>query len=227
MAERSVVVTGGSRGIGYEIAQAFLRDGAQVLICGVDGQRLENARRSLSSLGEVHAVRADVCDFDAVRRLEHRARERLGEVDVLVNNAGRLWVGPFAGQPRADIDAVLHANLTGTLYVTRCLLPAMLERGSGRIINVSSGAGLSGFADVAVYCAAKFGVVGFTQSLAQELDGSGVQAYAVCPGRVRTDMQAQLSGRPVGMAPSRVAKAVLRLAGPRPPARPGECLTLP
>ena len=102
----------------------------------------------------------------------------------------------------------------------------MLARGSGVIINIASGAGLTGFAELASYCASKFAVVGFTESLAQEVAAQGIRVYAVCPGRVDTDMQREYSGRRMGMPPERVAEKILALAGPRPPIRSGRCLEI-
>jgi 3-oxoacyl-[acyl-carrier protein] reductase len=104
-----------------------------------------------------------------------------------------------------------------------------LERGAqkqGTIINVSSGAGLSGHPEIATYCTSKFALVGFTESLALEVGTAGIRVYAVCPGRVATDMQVQYSGRRVGMPPERVADAILDLAGHHPPIAPGRCLTI-
>ena len=150
-----------------------------------------------------------------------------GDIDVLVNNAGRLWSGPFAAQPPETIDRVLDSNIKGVLYMAHAVLPGMLARGAGVIVNVASGAGLAGYAELASYCASKFAVVGFTESLAQEVSARGVRVYAVCPGAVDTDMQQQYSGTRLGMAPARVAEKILALAGPRAPIRPGGCLEIP
>jgi len=221
-----VLVTGGSRGIGFATAQAFLRQGARVAICGRNATRLAEAEKRLAESGTVLARVADVGDCTQARELTDVTRRQLGEIDVLVNNAGSLWSGPFAEQPPETIDAVLAGNVNGAMYMTRAALPAMLARGSGVIINVASGAGLTGFAGLATYCASKFAVVGFTAALAEELRGSGVRAYAVCPGSVDTDMQLEYSGRRMGMPAARVAEKILALAGPRPPIRPGRCLEI-
>ncbi|OGI49372.1 MAG: hypothetical protein A3E57_05790 [Candidatus Muproteobacteria bacterium RIFCSPHIGHO2_12_FULL_60_33] len=224
--DRVVLITGGSRGIGFAIARAFLEQGARVVICAKDSHRLKEAENHLSHLGTVAAIEADVRDRAQVQRLIEECRRRLGEIDVLVNNAGRAWSGPFAEQPPEKIDEVVDANVKGVLYVTRAVLPHMLARGSGVIINIASGAGLTGFAELASYCASKFAVVGFTESLAQEVAAQGIRVYAVCPGRVDTDMQREYSGRRMGMPPERVAEKILALAGPRPPIRSGRCLEI-
>jgi 3-oxoacyl-[acyl-carrier protein] reductase len=221
-----VLVTGGSRGIGFATAQAFLQQGARVAICGRDAARLAAAEKALTAWGTVSAAVADVGDHNQVGDLVGSTRRQLGEIDVLVNNAGRLWSGPFAGQPPETIDEVLDSNVKGVMIMTRAILPGMLTRGSGVIVNVASGAGLTGFAELAVYCGSKFAVVGFTAALAEELHGSGVRAYAVCPGAVDTDMQREYSGRRMGIPAGRVAEKILALAGPRPPARPGRCLEI-
>jgi 3-oxoacyl-[acyl-carrier protein] reductase len=148
----------------------------------------------------------------------------LGPADVLVNNAGISYVGPFAKEPAESISAVVDVNLKGVMYMTRAVLPAMLARREGVIVNVSSGAGLSGFPDIVSYCATKFGVVGFSEALDEEVRGSGVCVYALCPGAVATDMQVQYSGAKVGMAPEKVARRMLELAMMKPGLRRQRCV---
>jgi 3-oxoacyl-[acyl-carrier protein] reductase len=220
---RTVLITGGSRGIGYATAAAFLAHGARVAISARDGTRLAAAAQAL---GAPFAQAADVRDWRAVEALVRAVEARLGPVEVLVNNAGVVWVGEFAAQEPAAIDALLDVNVKGVLYATRALLPGMLARGRGTIVNVASGVGLHGFPQLASYCASKFAVVGFTESLAAELEGSGVRVFGVCPGRVATDMQVQYSGAKVGLAPERVAERIVQLAGDSPGARPGQCVAM-
>jgi 3-oxoacyl-[acyl-carrier protein] reductase len=225
---RVVIITGGSRGIGLATARAFLEQGARVGICGVNPERLHEARAGLESLGEVQAVEADVRVISQVQAFVERVIARFGAVEVLVNNAGRASVGRFAEADLASLDAVVDVNVKGVLYATRVVLPYMLKQGRGVVINVSSGAGLTGFPEIVTYCASKFAVVGFTEALAQELRGTGVQVYGLCPGRVATDMQVQYSGERIGMPPERVAEAILELAGcRRPPVASGRSMTLP
>jgi 3-oxoacyl-[acyl-carrier protein] reductase len=226
-AGRVAIVTGGTRGIGLATARAFLSKGARVGICGVDPERLCEARARLESLGEVEAVEADVRAISQIQAFVERVIARFGAVDVLVNNAGRASVGRFAEEDPAGIGAVVDVNVKGVLYATRVVLPYMLKEGRGVIINVSSGAGLTGFPQIVTYCATKFAVVGFTEALALELHGTGVQVYGLCPGRVATDIQVQYSGARVGMPPERVAEAILKLAGHRPPVASGSSMPLP
>jgi len=225
--DRVILVTGGSRGIGFATALAFVKQGARVAFCGQDAPRLAAAEKTLATSGTVFAAIADIGDRRQVNALVESTRRRLGDIDVLVNNAGRLWGGLFAEQPPETIDQVLDSNIKGVMYTTRAVLPDMLARGTGVIINVASGAGLTGYAGLASYCASKFAVVGFTESLAQEVVTRGVRVYAVCPGAVDTDMQRQYSGTRVGIAPERVAEKILSLAGPRSPIRSGSCLEIP
>lgn len=221
---RSVLITGGSRGIGNAVAQAFLKCDAKVAICGVNAQRLREAAQSLMKYGEVEAMQADVSQYSDIEAFVKKVDERFGSIHVLINNAGLAWCGDYVKEPKESIDNIIDVNVKGVLYTTHVVLPYMRKAGHGVIINVSSGAGLSGFATLATYCASKFGVVGFTQSLAQEVGREGIRVYAVCPGRVATDMQKAVSGRRIGISPERVAKKIVSLAGSKPPIRAGECL---
>ncbi|MGH8670933.1 MAG: SDR family oxidoreductase [Burkholderiales bacterium] len=219
-----VIITGASRGIGYATAQAFLEAGAKVAICAIDKARLNHAQKSLSRFGEVVAFAADVGLFREAQGFVQKVLQRFGRIDVLVNNAGRLAMGEFAQQDIADIDEVIDTNVKGALYTTRLVLPLMVGRSSGVIINVSSGIGLHGRAGFAVYCASKSALIGFTQSLAQEVEKQGVSVYAICPGAVAPGMQPERFGEMKGMPAERVAEKILKLAGSRPPIRAGEHL---
>lgn len=222
--DKTVLITGASRGIGLATALAFRAAGARVAICARDPGRLAQAAEQLGDAEAVLAQAADVRVPEQMAKLVDAATGRFGHIDVLVNNAGILRVGPFSHSSFQDIDTVIDVNLKGVLYATRLVLPLMLVRGVGVIINVASGAGLTGFPDVASYCASKFGVVGFSESLAQEVGSRGVRVHAVCPGRVATDMQVQYSGARDGVAPERVAERILQLARPHPRAPLGTCV---
>ncbi|RYF76300.1 MAG: SDR family oxidoreductase [Comamonadaceae bacterium] len=180
------LVTGGSRGIGAAIARRLVADGWHVTVLG----------RSLSSVQamaaehpqQMHAVAAHVDDPDDVRRAFGEAQERFGPVMALVNNAGQAESVPFAKMDLALWQRMLAVNLTGTMLCTQQALPAMLEAGWGRVVNVASTAGQVGYAYVAAYCAAKHGVIGLTRALALELATRGVTVNAVCPGYTDTDI---------------------------------------
>jgi 3-oxoacyl-[acyl-carrier protein] reductase len=223
---KTIVITGGSRGIGFAAARAFLEGGGRVAICARDCARLESAERELGMTGPVLSSAVDVRDPTQVTAFIERVENAMGPIDVLVNNAGVLYAGPFAQEPYESIGDVIDVNLKGMMYMTRAVLPPMIARGNGVIINVSSGAGLSGFADIVSYCASKFGVVGFTESLDQEMGPLGVRVYGLCPGRVATDMQVQYSGERVGLAPERVAERIVELANPESRVRTGTCVTI-
>ena len=220
------LITGGSRGIGLATARVFLEQGYRVAICGRRRDTLDAAEHELAALGEVLAVAADVCHVDQVQGLVEAVLTRFGPIDVLVNNAGIVWVGEFAQQDYASIEAVIDVNIKGVMYPARAVLPGMLVRRRGVIINVSSGAGLAGFRELVSYCTSKFGVVGFTESLDQELRAHGIRVYGLCPGRVATDMQVQYSGARIGLAPDAIARRLLELAGPQPRATTGTCVTV-
>jgi 3-oxoacyl-[acyl-carrier protein] reductase len=223
---KAIVITGGSRGIGFAAARAFLEGGGRVAICARDGARLESAERELGMTGPVLSSVANVCDPEQVTGFIKRVEDSFGPIDVLVNNAGILYAGPFVQESHESIGDVIDVNLKGLMYMARAVLPSMIARGKGVIINVSSGAGLSGFADIVSYCASKFGVVGFTESLAQEVGPLGVRVAGLCPGRVATDMQVQYSGERIGLAPERVAERIIELARPESRVRTGTCVTI-
>jgi 3-oxoacyl-[acyl-carrier protein] reductase len=221
-----IIITGGSRGIGFATAQAFLEKGARVGICARNPERLAAAQRQLSQAGEVEADVVDMRDPDQIQRFVEQMQKRFGRIDVLVNNAGLAYSGAFINQSFGSIADIIDVNVKGVLYMTRAVLPLLLEQQEGTIINVSSGAGLTGFAELVSYCASKFGVVGFTESLDQEVRGQGVRVFGICPGRVATDMQEEVSGQRIGMAPEKIADKILQLAGQHPPVGTGKCLTM-
>jgi len=186
LADQHAIVTGGGRGIGAAIATALAREGATVSVLGRDGGRLAAQVEALG--GSAQAVTVDVADEASVRAAFAAVHGRFGRVDILVNNAGQAESAPFHSTDPALWQRMLGVNLTGTYLCTRAALPEMLARGTGRIVNVASTAGLVGYAYVAAYCAAKHGVVGLTRALALECAKSGVTVNAVCPGYTETDL---------------------------------------
>lgn len=233
LAGRHALVTGASRGIGWAIAQTLAAQGATVTMVGRDTALLEQRRKSL---GEPHTViTADLADASAAAAMVRQAVGTTGAVDILVNNAGFGASQPFAKMTADHWDRMLAINLSSVFHVTRAAIEGMLPRKSGRIINIASTAGLTGYAYVAAYVAAKHGVVGLTRALAREFATQGITVNAVCPGYVDTEMTAatietivQKTGRspadaraelaksnPQGrlIQPQEVADAVLWLAG--------------
>lgn len=184
LAGHHAVVTGGGSGIGAVTAEALLRNGARVTLMGRDAARLDAQRAILSKLGEVSCLSVDVGNEAAVAA----AFEQAGAVDLLINNAGQAQAAPFAHTDMALWQRMLDVNLTGVFLCTRAVLPGMLERGAGRIVNIASTAGQIGYAYVAAYCAAKHGVIGLTRALALEVATKGITVNAVCPGYTETEL---------------------------------------
>jgi 3-hydroxybutyrate dehydrogenase len=182
------VVTGGGSGIGAASAQALLRSGARVTLMGRDAAKLAAQRDRLGPEGDVSYVAADVTQEASVSGAFDAAAQQYGAVDIHVNNAGQAQAAPFTHTDVALWQRMLDVNLTGVFLCTRAVLPAMLERGSGRIVNVASTAGQVGYAYVAAYCAAKHGVIGLTRSLALEVATRGITVNAVCPGYTETEL---------------------------------------
>jgi NAD(P)-dependent dehydrogenase (short-subunit alcohol dehydrogenase family) len=180
LAGRHALVTGGGRGIGAAIARALAGAGARLTLLGRTTAEIEATAAQLP--GGALAVTADVTEPEQVRRAFAEAREAAGEVSILVNNAGLAKSRPLAKTDEAFWRAMLDANLTGAYHCARAALPSMLASNWGRIVSVSSTAGLRGYAYCTAYCAAKHGLVGFTRALALEVAKSGVTVNAVCPG---------------------------------------------
>jgi short-subunit dehydrogenase len=184
---RTVLVTGGSRGLGLVLARQLAAEGARVAICGRDPEALERARTALETVGaEVFALPVDVADRDAVATLIAEVTARFGVIDVLVNNAGVIEVGPVETMTLADYEEAMAVNFWGMVYPTLAVLPAMRERGGGRIVNVTSIGGRVGVPHLLPYTASKWAALGFSQALRSEVRGDGVMVTAVVPGLMRT-----------------------------------------
>jgi NAD(P)-dependent dehydrogenase (short-subunit alcohol dehydrogenase family) len=214
------LVTGAGRGIGRAVADRFGAAGYMVVLAEARatlGRRAEQALRKNGA--QASFVHTDVADFRSVQRLVRVVLERFGRIDCLVNNAGVLVVGPLVRVPVAALDRMLSINLRGPMLLTRAVLTIMLRQRSGSIVNVASQLGKFGAAGYAAYCASKFGLVGFTEALAEELARTNVRVWAVCPGLVDTPM-ARLTGiraheRRGLIRPESVARLVLELAAGR------------
>jgi short-subunit dehydrogenase len=184
---KTVLITGGSRGLGLALAREMAAQGARVAICGRDADSLERAHRSLAQLGaEVVAVACDITQPATVYQLIDQVHHRFGPVDVLVNNAGVIEVGPAEAMALADYEEAMATNFWGMLYPTLAVLPAMRERKAGRIVNITSIGGKLGIPHLLPYSASKFAAVGFSQGLRAEVAADGIKVVTVCPGLMRT-----------------------------------------
>jgi 2-hydroxycyclohexanecarboxyl-CoA dehydrogenase len=192
MAQRVAMVTGGARGIGRAIAQALAADGRAVAV----GDLLEDEAGETAEAigGRALAVPLDVTNSDSVAAAVERTQDALGPIDVLVNNAGWDEARPFLETDEPFWDKVIEINFKGGLRVTRAVLPGMVERGWGRLVNVGSDAGRVGSSLESVYSGAKGGVIAFTKTIAREVARSGVTANVVCPGPTRTAFLDRIAG---------------------------------
>ena len=223
------LVTGASRGIGLAIADRLGRMGARVAICARNAQALERATEVLRRNGiETLAVPADVTRTGDVAELVERTRKTLGPIDILVNNAGIGVFGPAHQTSDADWDAVLDTNLKGVFLVSKAVAPEMIRRRTGHIINISSLAGKNAFAGGGVYCASKWGLLGLTYCMAEDLRGYGIRVSAVCPGTVATEFSPHTGKDPAKMLqPEDVAHAVAALVTQEPQSFISEVLLRP
>jgi NAD(P)-dependent dehydrogenase (short-subunit alcohol dehydrogenase family) len=184
---RTVLVTGGSRGLGFLIARECARGGARVVICARDLAELERARAALAREGHrITAIACDVSGRAAVTSMIDQVTRTLGGIDVLVNNAGVIEVGPFETMTLDDFARAMDVMFWGMLHTTTAVLPQMRARGGGRIVNVTSIGGRIAVPHLAPYSAAKFAAVGLSEGLRAELAGSGVRVLTVTPGLMRT-----------------------------------------
>jgi len=195
LTDRVVLVTGSSRGIGAEVAVKAAAEGALVAVHyrgSPDGAEQTLARvREAGSDGATFA--ADLADGGQAEGLVAAAIDRFGRVDGLVNNAGLTQVGPFLDIEPAHWDAVIATDLTAAFHTSRAVLPSMVERGDGGIVNIASRLGQMGIAETAAYSAAKAGLIGLTRALAREFGPLGIRVNAVAPGMTITDMTTDLA----------------------------------
>ena len=206
------IVTGGSRGIGLAIAALLAEDGAAVVVSGRDADRLQRAVKELETQGRTaHAVVADAASREDCDRLAAAAKERFGHIDVLVNNAGITRDGLLVRMKDEDWDRVMDVNLRGVFLLTRAVTKAMVrQKSGGRVINITSTAGVMGNAGQANYSAAKAGLIGLTKAAARELAHWSILVNAVAPGLIETDMAAAL---PVEARAALLAQVPLKRIG--------------
>ena len=224
MSGRSVIVTGGSRGLGAGLVQAFLDADDRVATCSRTRTAAIDTWAGDPELAErFHYEEVDLVDRDACDSFVRSTFDRFGGLDVLVNNAGIAREGVLGLMQDDDVETVLDLNVRGTIQVTRAAVRRMLPRGSGRVINISSVVGLSGYRGLTVYGASKAALDGFTRALARELGARQITVNSVAPGYLRTEMSLGLDEQQLGQISRRtplgrlgesedVAAAVLFLA---------------
>ena len=218
LAGRVSIVTGASRGIGLAIARRLGEMGARVALCARNAENLDRAARDLRAAGiEASGLRTDVTRGDEIARLVSETQRTFGTVDILINNAGIGLFGAFHEQTEADWNAVLDANLKSVFLASRAVAPEMIRRKTGHIINISSLAGKSTFANGAIYCASKWGLLGLSGCMAEELRAHGIRVSAICPGTVATEFSPHAGKDPSKMLqPDDVAHAVAALVTQAP-----------
>lgn len=223
------IVTGASRGIGYAIASELARRGHRLALLARNAKSLEEAARRLGS--SAPAVRTFPCDVRDSSQIEAVFQEVLGwggPADVLVNNAGIGGFGPVQELTDAVWDDTLDTNLRGVFLCTRAVAPQMMKQRSGHIINISSLAGKNAFAGASAYCASKWGLMGLTYCMAEDLRAYGIRVSVVCPGTVLTDFSSHPGKDPKKMLqPEDIARVVGGLLDQEPQSFVSEVLIRP
>lgn len=189
----SVIITGGSRGLGYALAEKWIAEGAWVTLVARDARELAHAARALEKRGsgEVFTVVADVTDSEALSRAFDEVIDQFGRIDVVVNNAGAIPVGPVETMDAEDFEAQLRLHLDASVNGTQMILPYFRRVGAGAIVNISSIGGKVPLPHLSPYCASKFALAGFSETLSAEVQRDGVRVTTVYPGLMRTGSSIQ------------------------------------
>jgi len=195
---KTVLITGGSRGLGLVLARQFGEEGARLVLCARDEAELERAREELADRGfPVLVMPCDLTDREQIARMVRQVHAAWGDVDVLVNNAGVIQVGPMEEMTENDYRQAMGVHFWGPLHAMYSVLPGMRRRGGGRVVNIASIGGKISVPHLMPYCASKFALVGLSQGFRAELRRHGVYVTTVCPGLMRTGspVNAQFKGQ--------------------------------
>ncbi|MFV5699393.1 3-ketoacyl-ACP reductase [Flavobacterium sp. ZT3R17] len=191
---KNALITGAGKGIGKAIALALAKEGVNIILVARTQEEIDSVAAKVRSLRvKALAITADVADINSVNSAVEKALAEFGTIDILINNAGIAAFGKFLELEPTDWERIIQVNLMGTYYVTRAVLPNMIERQTGDIINISSTAGLSGNALTSAYSASKFAVLGLTESLMQEVRKHNIRVTALTPSTVATGMAKELN----------------------------------
>lgn len=222
------IVTGAGKGIGRHVAIQLASHQISVALVSRTSSDLKSLEEGIRATGvNAIAVPTDISRAKDVEELFHETAERLGPVDILINNAGIVEPALVVDTAEESWDRVLDINLKGAFLCTRLALPSMIQRARGRIINISSISGRLGTAYLASYCASKWGLIGLTKAVAEEVREHNIQVFAVCPGSVDTEMLKKgLPGAQPQMGPEDVASAVVYLATEAPNAMTGSVVDM-
>lgn len=211
---QTAIITGGGRGIGRAICLSLAGEGANIVIVARTEREIRETARIVEKQGvRALAVKTDIRNEEKVIDMISKAMDAFGRIDILINNAGVAYKKYLVETSTKEYDEIMDTNVKGMFFCTKYALPHLLKRGDGRIVNMSSGAGKHGIPKLSIYCASKFAVIGFTESIAYEI-GGGLQAYAVCPASVDTEMYRSLYTDEPVLKPEDVAKKVLELCLP-------------
>jgi 3-oxoacyl-[acyl-carrier protein] reductase len=192
--EYTAIVSGSTRGIGKETALLLIKNGMNVIISSKNQDSVDNVIQEIhgkfpTKIENILGLQCDVGNYSNVKSLVDESIKRFGKIDILVNNAGKVYFKSLLDTTEKEWDKTIDTNLKGVFLLTKEVLPYMIKNKSGGVIvNVSSGAGKSGFPNLSAYCASKFGIIGLTESIAKEVDDNNVKVMAICPSGVNTDM---------------------------------------
>lgn len=211
---QTAVVTGGGKGIGRAVCLALAREGADIVIVARTEKDIRETARMVEKEGRrALPVSTDIRKEKDVENMISEAVDAFGRIDILVNDAGVAYRKYMVETSKKEYENIMDTNVKGMFFCTKHALPYLLKRGEGRIVNMSSGAGKHGIPKLSIYCASKFAVIGFTESIASEI-GGGVRVYSVCPASVDTDMYRSLYSNEPVLKPEDVARRVLELCLP-------------
>ena len=193
--DKCALITGATRGIGKQIAITLAKQGYNIALnYRKENEELENTKKEIEKIGvQILAVKGDVANFEDCENFVKQVIERFGQIDVLVNNAGITKDSLLLRMTPEDFEKVININLRGTFNVTKSIVPYMMKKRTGKIVNISSVVGVSGNAGQCNYAASKAGIIGFTKSIAKELASRNILANCVAPGFIDTDMTSVLS----------------------------------